>query len=165
MRFDLSGCGAGLDESANTLLKLGPWAESLGYDGLWLNEEHFGQNSRVCLSPILLAMALAMRTRTIRIGFSVLVLPLYQPIRLAEEVATLDILSEGRVDLGISRGNTSRYLPTMRAAMMPRTCGPEIMDPIESAKSNLFDTSSWGEFCDVTLTSHGEVQVKGVVSG
>jgi len=109
MRFDLSGCGAGLDESASNLLKLGPWAESLGYDGLWLNEEHFGQNSRVCLSPIPLATALAMRTRTIRIGFSVLVLPLFQPIRLAEEIATLDILSEGRVDLGVSRGNTSRY--------------------------------------------------------
>jgi len=109
MRFDLSGCGAGLDESVSNLLQLAPWAESLGYDGLWLNEEHFGQTSRVCLSPILLATALAMRTRTIRIGFSVLVLPLYQPIRLAEEIATLDILSEGRVDLGVSRGNTSRY--------------------------------------------------------
>ena len=109
MRFDLSGCGAGLDESANSLLELGPLAESLGYDGLWINEEHFGQGSRVCLSPILLATALAMRTRKIRIGFSVLVLPLFEPIRLAEEIATLDVLSEGRVDFGVSRGNTSRY--------------------------------------------------------
>ena len=50
-----------------------------------------------------------MRTRTIRIGFSVLVLPLFEPIRLAEEIATLDVLSGGRVDLGVSRGNTSRY--------------------------------------------------------
>jgi alkanesulfonate monooxygenase SsuD/methylene tetrahydromethanopterin reductase-like flavin-dependent oxidoreductase (luciferase family) len=109
MRFDLSGCGAGLDESAMSLLELGPMAETLGYDGLWINEEHFGQGSRVCLSPILLATALAMRTRTIRIGFSVLVVPLFEPIRLAEEIATLDVLSEGRVDLGVSRGNTSRY--------------------------------------------------------
>jgi alkanesulfonate monooxygenase SsuD/methylene tetrahydromethanopterin reductase-like flavin-dependent oxidoreductase (luciferase family) len=109
MRFDLSGCGAGLDESARSLLELGPLAESLGYDGLWINEEHFGQGGRVCLSPILLATALAMRTRTIRIGFSVLVLPLFEPIRLAEEIATLDVLSEGRIDLGVSRGNTSRY--------------------------------------------------------
>ena len=68
MRFDLSGCGAGLDESTKSLLELGPLAESLGYNGLWINEEHFGQGSRVCLSPILLATALAMRTRTIRIG-------------------------------------------------------------------------------------------------
>lgn len=109
MRFDLSGCGAGLDESATDLLELGPLAESLGYDGLWINEEHFGQGSRVCLSPILPATALAMRTHTIRIGFSVLVVPLFEPIRLAEEIATLDVLSEGRVDLGVSRGNTSRY--------------------------------------------------------
>ena len=109
MRFDLSGCGAGLDESATNLLELGPLVESLGYDGLWINEEHFGQGSRVCLSPILLATSLAMRTSTIRIGFSVLVLPLFEPIRLAEEIATLDVLSEGRVDLGVSRGNTSRY--------------------------------------------------------
>jgi alkanesulfonate monooxygenase SsuD/methylene tetrahydromethanopterin reductase-like flavin-dependent oxidoreductase (luciferase family) len=109
MRFDLSGCGAGLDESTGGLLELAPWAESLGYDGVWINEEHFGQGSRVCLSPILLATALAMRTRTIRIGFSVLVLPLFQPVRLAEEIATLDVLSAGRVDFGVSRGNTSRY--------------------------------------------------------
>jgi alkanesulfonate monooxygenase SsuD/methylene tetrahydromethanopterin reductase-like flavin-dependent oxidoreductase (luciferase family) len=109
MRFDLSGCGAGLDESAKRVLELGPLAESLGYDGLWLNEEHFGQGSRVCLSPILMATVLAMRTKTIRIGFSVLVLPLFEPIRLAEEIAALDVLSEGRVDLGVSRGNTSRY--------------------------------------------------------
>lgn len=109
MRFDLSGCGAGLDETASDLLSLGPVAESLGYDGLWINEEHFGQGSRTCLSPIPLATALAMWTRKIRIGFSVLVLPLFEPIRLAEEIATLDVLSEGRVDLGVSRGNTSRY--------------------------------------------------------
>src|SRR5579863_9425855 len=109
MRVDLSGCGAGLDESGKDLLRLGPLAESLGYDGLWLNEEHFGQNSRTCLSPIPLATALAMRTQRIRIGFSVLVLPLFEPIRLAEEIATLDVLSEGRGDLGVSRGNTSRY--------------------------------------------------------
>jgi alkanesulfonate monooxygenase SsuD/methylene tetrahydromethanopterin reductase-like flavin-dependent oxidoreductase (luciferase family) len=121
MRFDLSGCGAGLDESARSLLELGPLAESLGYDGLWINEEHFGQGSRTCLSPILLATALAMRTRTIRIGFSVLVLPLFEPIRLAEEIATLDVLSEGRVDLGVSRGNTSRYFEAWGLAYEDRS--------------------------------------------
>ena len=121
MRFDLSGCGAGLDESAKSLLELGPLAESLGYDGLWLNEEHFGQGSRVCLSPILLATALAMRTRKIRIGFSVLVLPLFEPIRLAEEIATLDVLSEGRVDFGVSRGNTSRYFEAWGLAYEDRS--------------------------------------------
>lgn len=45
MRFDLSGCGAGLDEPARSLLEPGPLAESLGYDGLRINEEYFGQGS------------------------------------------------------------------------------------------------------------------------
>jgi alkanesulfonate monooxygenase SsuD/methylene tetrahydromethanopterin reductase-like flavin-dependent oxidoreductase (luciferase family) len=70
MRFDLSGCGAGLDESAANLLELGPLAESLGYDGLWINEEHFGQGSRVCLSPILLATALAVKSLATATPFS-----------------------------------------------------------------------------------------------
>lgn len=47
------------------LLEWGPLAESLGYDGFWLNEERFGQGRRTCLPPILLATALAMRTRAI----------------------------------------------------------------------------------------------------
>jgi hypothetical protein len=42
MRFDLSGCGAGLDESATSLLELGPLAESLGYDGLWISRAENG---------------------------------------------------------------------------------------------------------------------------
>jgi hypothetical protein len=69
VRFDLSGCGAGLDESARSLLELGPLVASLGYDGLRINEEHFGQGRRVCFSPILPATALAMRTRRIGTGF------------------------------------------------------------------------------------------------
>jgi alkanesulfonate monooxygenase SsuD/methylene tetrahydromethanopterin reductase-like flavin-dependent oxidoreductase (luciferase family) len=62
-----------------------------------------------------------MRTRTIRIGFSVLVLPLFEPIRLAEEIATLDVLSEGRVNLGVSRGNTSRYFEAWGLAYEDRS--------------------------------------------
>jgi alkanesulfonate monooxygenase SsuD/methylene tetrahydromethanopterin reductase-like flavin-dependent oxidoreductase (luciferase family) len=114
MRFGLSACGAGFESAP--LEELGDWAafaEELGFTGLWINEEHFqrhGHDRRTCLSPIILATALAARTRRIRLGFSVLLLTLHHPLRLAEEVATLDVLSSGRVDFGISRGNSSRYL-------------------------------------------------------
>jgi alkanesulfonate monooxygenase SsuD/methylene tetrahydromethanopterin reductase-like flavin-dependent oxidoreductase (luciferase family) len=114
MRFGLSACGAGFESAP--LEELGDWAafaEELGFTGLWINEEHFqrhGHDRRTCLSPIILATALAARTRRIRLGFSVLLLALHHPLRLAEEVATLDVLSSGRVDFGISRGNSSRYL-------------------------------------------------------
>jgi alkanesulfonate monooxygenase SsuD/methylene tetrahydromethanopterin reductase-like flavin-dependent oxidoreductase (luciferase family) len=114
MRFGLSGCGAGFESAP--LEEIGDWAsfaEGLGFTGLWINEEHFqrhGRDRRTCLSPIVLATALAARTRRIRLGFSVLLLALHHPLRLAEEIATLDVLSGGRVDFGISRGNSSRYL-------------------------------------------------------
>lgn len=111
----LSGCGGGLESGhPGDLLSLAERAEALGFRSLWINEEHFQggtgpREGRTCLSPVVLAAAIAARTRAIRIGFSVLVLPLHQPLRLAEEIATLDVLSGGRVDLGISRGANPKY--------------------------------------------------------
>lgn len=111
----LSGCGGGLESGHGAdVLAMAESAEALGFQSLWINEEHFqgGTNpreGRTCLSPLILAAAIAARTSRIRIGFSVLVLPLHQPLRLAEEIATLDLLSGGRVDLGISRGANPKY--------------------------------------------------------
>lgn len=90
-------------------------AEALGFDGLWLNEEHFQGSvveveGRRCHSPLILASAMLARTRRLRIGFSVLLLSLHHPVRLAEEIATLDVISDGRVDFGISRGANPRCL-------------------------------------------------------
>ena len=117
MRFGLSGRGGGLEADGPTpIAELARLADRLGFDCLWFNEEHFLQAERqrarlnLHASPIILASALAMVTRRIRLGFSVLLLPLHHPLRLAEEIATLDALSGGRVNFGISRGNNSRYL-------------------------------------------------------
>ncbi len=113
--FGLSGCGGGLESGRDrNLLALAERAEALGFQSIWINEEHFqgGTNpreGRTCLSPQILAAAMVARTRSIRIGFSVLVLPLHQPLRLAEEIATLDVLSGGRIDLGVSRGANPKY--------------------------------------------------------
>jgi alkanesulfonate monooxygenase SsuD/methylene tetrahydromethanopterin reductase-like flavin-dependent oxidoreductase (luciferase family) len=115
-RFGLSGCGGGLESiSTSQLLDLAERVEALGFDAIWLNEEHFQGSiveveGRRCLSPIVLAAAILARARRLRVGFSVLLLALHHPVRLAEEIATLDVLSEGRVDFGISRGGNSRYL-------------------------------------------------------
>ncbi len=114
MKFGLSGCGGGVElDRHSKLIELACFAEELGFDALWFNEEHF-QNAkdgdgRLCLSPIVAAAAVAARTTKIRLGFSLLILPLYHPIRLAEEIATLDHISNGRVDFGISRGGNRRY--------------------------------------------------------
>ena len=89
-------------------------AEALGFDSLWLAERHFSPPGSPALiasvgpAPLLLATAIAMRTCRIRIGTAVLLLPLGHPVRLAEEVATLDHLSQGRLNLGIGRSSFPR---------------------------------------------------------
>jgi alkanesulfonate monooxygenase SsuD/methylene tetrahydromethanopterin reductase-like flavin-dependent oxidoreductase (luciferase family) len=116
MVFGLSGSAAGFESSAPAQWpSLARRAERQGFHYLWLNEEHFQsrqkrQGGRHVLSPLVVAAAMAARTRTIRLGFSLRLLPLHQPIRLAEELASLDCLSRGRVDFGVSRGGSERYL-------------------------------------------------------
>ena len=78
-------------------------AEEQGVDSVWLAEYHFNPG-RVLASPVTICSAIAARTERIRIGLAVLLLPLGNPIRIAEEIATLDHISEGRVDFGVGRG-------------------------------------------------------------
>lgn len=74
-----------------------------GYDAVWLAEHHFNRFS-VCPSVHLMGMAAAERTANLRIGTAVSLAALYHPLRLAEEVALLDVLSGGRVNWGAGRG-------------------------------------------------------------
>ncbi|MDD3650631.1 LLM class flavin-dependent oxidoreductase [Immundisolibacter sp.] len=80
-------------------------ADELGYDCLWLAELHFQRAYSILPAPLLLAAAASQITRRIRLGTGISVLPINHPLRLAEEIATLDILSNGRVDFGIGRGH------------------------------------------------------------
>ena len=80
------------------------WTEELGFDSIWLTEHHFIDYG-LSVSPPVLATAAAMRTRRVRIGLAAAILPFHDPIRLAEELAMVDILSEGRLDVGVGRGN------------------------------------------------------------
>ena len=83
-------------------------ADELGFDQVWLAELHFNPRFSVMPAPLLLASAIAQATKRIKIGTAVNLVPLHQPIRLAEEVATLDLLSQGRARFGIVRGSHPR---------------------------------------------------------
>src|SRR5436309_15715662 len=74
-----------------------------GYDAVWLAEHHFSSFS-VCPSVHMMGMLAAARTSRLRIGTAVSLAPFYHPLRLAEEVALLDVLSGGRVNWGAGRG-------------------------------------------------------------
>jgi alkanesulfonate monooxygenase SsuD/methylene tetrahydromethanopterin reductase-like flavin-dependent oxidoreductase (luciferase family) len=101
-------------EAFDNVLRTADLAETLCFDGIWLAERHFSPPGGTALissigsAPLLLATAIALRTSRLRIGTAVLLLPLGHPVRLAEEVATLDHLSQGRVDLGIGRSSFPR---------------------------------------------------------
>ena len=78
-------------------------AERLGYDTIWLTEHHFADDG-YSPSIIPIAAAIAARTERVRIGFNLLLLPLHNAVRMAEDIATLDVLSGGRIDVGLGQG-------------------------------------------------------------
>ena len=80
------------------------WTEELGYDEIWLTEHHFIDYG-LSVDPATLASAAAARTERIRIGLAAAILPFHHPLRLAEQMALIDIISRGRLDVGVGRGN------------------------------------------------------------
>src|SRR5215510_3011321 len=80
------------------------FSEELGYDTVWLTEHHFTEYG-ISVSPMTLAAAIAARTQRVHIALAAAILPFHDPLRLAEEVAFVDLLSKGRLRVGIGRGN------------------------------------------------------------
>jgi alkanesulfonate monooxygenase SsuD/methylene tetrahydromethanopterin reductase-like flavin-dependent oxidoreductase (luciferase family) len=78
-------------------------ADELGFDSVWLTEHHFSRYGLLG-NPLVLGAAIAQMTTQITIGTAVVVVPFHNPLRLAEDAATLDIISRGRLELGVGRG-------------------------------------------------------------
>jgi alkanesulfonate monooxygenase SsuD/methylene tetrahydromethanopterin reductase-like flavin-dependent oxidoreductase (luciferase family) len=106
--------GASQEEAFEEIFAQMEIAESEGFDGVWLAERHFASRGRpldafgtgipsVASAPLVVASAIAARTKRVRIGIAVSVLPLSHPIRMAEEAATVDQISRGRLDFGVGR--------------------------------------------------------------
>ncbi len=83
------------------------WAEQRGLDSVWLTEHHFVGDG-YSPSPFVLASAIAQRTSRLRIGTNLIISPIHEPVRLAEDAATLSLLSGGRFDLGVGQGYWAR---------------------------------------------------------
>jgi len=88
-------------------LELISWSESIGFEGAWVPEHHGAADGYVP-SPLVVLAAIAARTRTIKLGAAIALAPLYHPVRFAEECAILDILSSGRLEMGVAVGYRRR---------------------------------------------------------
>ena len=83
-------------------------AEAWGLDGVWLGEIHYLPSRSILTSPLVVASAIASRTRHLTVGTAVHVIPLRNPLQVAEDVATLDQLAGGRFEFGIGRSGSAR---------------------------------------------------------
>jgi alkanesulfonate monooxygenase SsuD/methylene tetrahydromethanopterin reductase-like flavin-dependent oxidoreductase (luciferase family) len=109
-------------------------AERWGLDAMWLGELHFDPARSVLSSPLCVASAIAARTQRMKIGLAVQVLPLCHPLRLAEEAATVDQISNGRLIFGVGRSGVAR---TYEAYGIPygesRERFAEVLDIVQKA--------------------------------
>lgn len=100
--------GASQASAFRDIFDLAERADALGIDCVWLGEIHFTPTRSVISASLQVASAIASRTRRVRVGTAVQVLPLNHPLRIAEEVATVDHISEGRFEFGIGRSGVVR---------------------------------------------------------
>lgn len=92
-------------------------AETLGFESVWPVEQHFHQELSALPCPTLLLAAIAARTRTLRLGTGIAQMGLHHPLRVAEEIATLDVLSSGRVEFGVGRGSNPAHFAGFNVPM------------------------------------------------
>jgi alkanesulfonate monooxygenase SsuD/methylene tetrahydromethanopterin reductase-like flavin-dependent oxidoreductase (luciferase family) len=104
--FDQLPCAPGSTEQQRyrdiiAQIELG---DEVGFDTVWLGELHFSRAFSILADPLMVLAAAAQRAPRIRLGTAVTLLPLHNPVKIAEEAAIVDILSNGRLELGVGRG-------------------------------------------------------------
>jgi alkanesulfonate monooxygenase SsuD/methylene tetrahydromethanopterin reductase-like flavin-dependent oxidoreductase (luciferase family) len=129
-------------------------AERLGLDVMWLAELHFEPRRSVLSAPLSIASAIAARTRRMKIGIAVQVLPLCHPLRLAEEAATVDQLSHGRLIFGVGRSGVAQTYEAYGVSYAEsRERFREILDIVEQAwtKHSFSYSGKYHSFNEVTV--------------
>jgi alkanesulfonate monooxygenase SsuD/methylene tetrahydromethanopterin reductase-like flavin-dependent oxidoreductase (luciferase family) len=140
--IELEGCGlegvpaddrrypnARLLEVFDTAAALARATDRLGYETLWLAEHHFQHEGYECIPNIpMLAVDLAHRTERVKIGCAFNIVPTWHPLRLAEDFATADVLTGGRVVFGVGRGYHSREVETFGNPMLDAEANRELFE-------------------------------------
>jgi alkanesulfonate monooxygenase SsuD/methylene tetrahydromethanopterin reductase-like flavin-dependent oxidoreductase (luciferase family) len=118
--------------------------ESLGYDILWLAEHHFQREGYECIpNVLLLSLWLAQQTKRLKFGCAFNVLPMWHPLRLAEDYAMVDILTNGRVIFGMGRGYHTREVETFGAPMLDNEVNRELFEEQFEVLMKAFNEASF----------------------
>src|SRR6202011_1955815 len=113
-------------DKAEAMAKL---MDRLGYNAFWMAEHHFQHEGYECIPNVLMAaLHLAHLTRNIKIGCGFNITPMWHPLRLAEDYATADILTGGRVIFGVGRGYNTREVETFGAPLLDQPANRELFE-------------------------------------
>jgi alkanesulfonate monooxygenase SsuD/methylene tetrahydromethanopterin reductase-like flavin-dependent oxidoreductase (luciferase family) len=103
--------------------------DTLGYDAFWMGEHHFQHEGTECIPNVLLmALHLTHMTKSLRIGCGVNIVPMWHPLRLAEDYAVVDHLSNGRVIFGVGRGYHSREVETLGGFFLDQEANRDLFE-------------------------------------
>jgi hypothetical protein len=103
--------------------------DRVGYDTFWMAEHHFQREGYECIPNVLMAAVhLAHLTRRLRFGCGFNITPMWHPLRLAEDFATADVLTRGRVTFGVGRGYHTREVETLGAPLLDQPANRELFE-------------------------------------
>src|SRR5213594_1357550 len=118
-----------LIESFGMAEELAVLMDELGFYALWTAEHHFQHEGYECFPNLIqLSLWLATQTRKLKLGCAFNVLPMWHPIRLAEDYAMADIVTDGRVIMGVGRGYHSREVETFGAPVIDQAANRELFE-------------------------------------
>ena len=118
-----------LIESLDTAAQAAELMDELGFYALWMAEHHFQREGYECIpNIILLGTHLAARTKRLKFGCAFNIVPMWHPLRLAEDYAMADILTDGRVIFGVGRGYHSREVETFGAPVIDNDANRELFE-------------------------------------
>lgn len=159
MKFGLVFCDQTLDPSRlghayQEMLEQVLLAEKRGFDAAMVCEHHFTKHGYYP-SPLLVCAGLAQATKKIRLGSAVLLLPLWNPLHVAEDAATLDVISGGRAILGLGQGYRAEEFGGFQVALNER--GPRLVEGTKLIRrllteNNVTHNGRFYQFADLTLT-------------
>src|SRR5215471_7695181 len=118
--------------------------DELGYYCFWTAEHHFQREGYECLPNLIqLGLWLATQTRHLKFGCAFNILPMWHPIRLAEDYARADIVSDGRVIMGVGRGYHSREVESFGAPVIDQAANREMFEEQVDLLLKCFNDDAW----------------------